>query len=94
LLQSGPAVLQQAPRDANGVAQQGSLLILDANGKVVTTLSDSVLFDGPWDLALNDHDDHAQVFVSNVLSGTVTRIDLKIPDGGTPMVELKPSSPP
>jgi DNA-binding beta-propeller fold protein YncE len=30
---------------------------------------------------------HAQVFVSNVLSGTVTRINLGIPEGGTPWVE-------
>ena len=27
------------------------------------------------------------MFVSNVLSGTVTRIDLKIPNGGNPIVE-------
>jgi DNA-binding beta-propeller fold protein YncE len=87
VLKSGFVIVGNVPTDANGVAQQGSLLILDANGKVVTTLSDSVLLNGPWDLALNDHDDHAQVFVSNVLSGTVTRIDLSIPDGGTPMVE-------
>jgi hypothetical protein len=57
---------------------QGSLLILDRSGHVVDTLSDSKLLDGPWDLTINDQGSHAQVFVSNVLSGTVTRIDLKI----------------
>jgi hypothetical protein len=65
---------------------QGSLRILDRTGKVVGTISDSTLLDGPWDLTINDQGDHAQVFVSNVLSGTVTRIDLTIPTGGNPMV--------
>jgi hypothetical protein len=63
----------------------GSLLILDSHGNVVTTLTDSALLDGPWDLTVNDQGDNAQVFVSNVLSGTVTRIDLKI-DHGNPAV--------
>ena len=66
---------------------QGSLMILDRNGNVVTTLSDPKLLDGPWDLTVNDQGDRAEVFVSNVLSGTVTRIDLKIPNGGNPIVE-------
>ncbi|MDB5308511.1 MAG: beta-propeller fold protein [Gemmataceae bacterium] len=87
VLKSGFVVVGSLPTDANGNPQQGSLLILDASGKVVTTLTDSALLNGPWDLAVNDRGDFAQVFVSNVLSGTVTRIDLSIPDGGTPVVE-------
>jgi uncharacterized protein (TIGR03118 family) len=87
VLKSGFVIVGNVPTDANGNPQQGSLLILDSNGHVVTTLTDSALLNGPWDLALNDHGDEAQVFVSNVLSGTVTRIDLSIPKGGTPMVE-------
>ncbi len=87
VLKSGFVIVGNVPTDASGVAQQGSLLILDANGKLVSTLSDSALLNGPWDLALNDQGDHAQVFVANVLSGTVTRIDLTIPKGGTPQVE-------
>lgn len=87
VLKSGFVVVGNVPTDANGVAQQGSLLMLDANGNVVSTLSDSALLDGPWDMAVNDQGDHAQLFVSNVLSGTVTRIDLAIPNGGTPMVQ-------
>ena len=65
---------------------QGSLRILDRNGKVVETLSDSKFLDGPWDLTINDHGQNAQVFVSNVLNGVVTRIDLKIPEHGNPIV--------
>lgn len=56
---------------------QGSLLILDSNGNLIQTLTDSTFLDGPWDLTINDGRDFVQVFVSNVLSGTVTRLDLK-----------------
>jgi hypothetical protein len=65
----------------------GSLLILNSQGTVVTTLSSAALLDGPWDLTIHDQGEVAQVFVSNVLSGTVTRIDLKIPKHGNPVVE-------
>jgi uncharacterized protein (TIGR03118 family) len=66
---------------------QGSLMIIDKNGNLVENLTDSALLNGPWDLTINDKGSQAQVFVSNVLSGTVTRIDLKIPDHGNPIVE-------
>jgi uncharacterized protein (TIGR03118 family) len=65
---------------------QGSLLILDKSGHVVTTLTDSKLLDGPWDLTINDQGNRAQVFVSNVLNGVISRIDLSIPRGGDPIV--------
>ncbi len=74
----------------NGVntVSNGGLLILDSSGNEVMELSDSALLQGPWDLTIHNVDaTHAQVFVSNVLSGTVTRIDLTIPKGGTPQVE-------
>lgn len=57
---------------------QGSLQILDRFGKIVATLSDPKLLDGPWDLTINDHGGTAQVFVSNVLSGTITRVNLSL----------------
>jgi hypothetical protein len=50
-------------------------------------LSDPQLLDGPWDLTVNDQGNKAQVFVSNVLNGVVTRIDLSIPKGGNPTVQ-------
>ncbi|MGO9020519.1 MAG: YncE family protein [Syntrophobacteraceae bacterium] len=58
--------------------EQGSLLIIDRFGKLVKTLTNSTLLDGPWDLTINEDGENAQVFVSNVLSGTVTRLDLVI----------------
>ncbi len=69
--------------------QPGSLLVLDANGRLVETINGN-LVDSPWDLAVNDQLNTAQVFVSNVVSGTVTRINLKVPApgrGGKPAIQ-------
>jgi uncharacterized protein (TIGR03118 family) len=93
ILKSGFVIVGNVPAtyDSQGnlvSVGQGSLTILNSNGKVVTTLSDpKQLLDSPWDLTVNDQGGRAEVFVSNVLSGTVTRIDLKIPNGGNPIVE-------
>jgi len=57
---------------------QGSLQIFDRNGNLVTTLNDASLLDSPWDLTINDGGRTAQVFVSNLLSGTVTRLNFAI----------------
>jgi len=63
-----------------GVAtpHQGSLQIFNRHGALISTLNDSTLLDSPWDLTINDQGSQAQVFVSNVLSGTVTRLDLSV----------------
>ncbi|HLJ10297.1 MAG TPA: hypothetical protein VKU82_03870 [Planctomycetaceae bacterium] len=89
VLKGGFVIVGNVPTtDGTGAtAQQGSLLILDKNGHVVETLTNSKLLDGPWDLTVNDNGVFAQVFVSNVLSGTVTRIDmLVLPGLGKPLV--------
>lgn len=84
LVGSTPAVTQ----NGTNTVGNGGLIVLDSNGNEVAEISDSALLQGPWDLTVNNVDaTHAQVFVSNVLSGTVTRIDLTIPNGGTPEVE-------
>jgi sugar lactone lactonase YvrE len=85
VLQSGFVIVGNVPNN-NGVVGEGSLLIIDKNGNSVETLSSSLL-DGPWDLAVNDQGSHAQVFVSDVLSGQVTRINLSTPQGADPVVE-------
>ena len=57
---------------------QGSLQIVDRSGKLVRVLNDKSLLDSPWDLTINDQGARAQVFVSNVVSGTVSRLDLAV----------------
>jgi hypothetical protein len=64
----------------------GSLFILDRAGHVVTTLSNSTLLNGPWGLTVNDLGGRAQVFVSDVYTGTVTRIDLSVSRHGDKIV--------
>ena len=91
VLKGGFVIVGNVPAsyDSNGKlisVGQGSLLILDRSGRQVASLSDPKLLDGPWGLTINDRGNQAQLFVSNVLSGTVTRIDLKVPRHGDHVV--------
>jgi hypothetical protein len=56
----------------------GALQIVNRFGKLVATLTDATFLDSPWDLTVDDDGDRAQLFVSNVLSGTVSRLDLAV----------------
>jgi DNA-binding beta-propeller fold protein YncE len=55
--------------------------VLDHNGNLIATLTNNLL-DSPWDLTIQDGFNWARVFVSNVRSGTVTRLDLDVYPGG------------
>src|ERR1700693_2923874 len=59
---------------------RGTLQVVDRHGTVVNTLTDSVggFYDSPWDLTIKDNGNTAQLFVSNVLTGTVARLDLAV----------------
>jgi hypothetical protein len=66
------------------MASSGAITILDANGKTVMTLpgfsktNPKSLIDGPWGMAVDDEGATALVFVSNVLNGTIIRINLTL----------------
>ena len=49
---------------------QGSLQVIDRNGNLVRTLTDAKFLGSPRDLTINDEGAHAQVFVSNAVTGT------------------------
>jgi uncharacterized protein (TIGR03118 family) len=89
VLQRGFVIVGSVPTTDGTAAtvQPGALFILDSNGREVVKITDSALLDSPWDLTINDQGSTAQVFVANAVSGTVTRIDLKIPKDGAPIVE-------
>jgi hypothetical protein len=57
---------------------KGALQLIDRHGHWLATWSDPELLDGPWDLAVSDHESWAHVFVANVLNGSVTRLTLRI----------------
>lgn len=78
----GAGTCTPGPNGQEQGVEQGSLLILDRHGKLLKELTSATLLDGPWDLTITDSGTQAQVFVSNVLSGTVTRLDLSIPENG------------
>jgi uncharacterized protein (TIGR03118 family) len=83
VLRKGFVIVGNVPTTdgTNATIGAGSLQILNAEGKVVLTVQDQKLLNGPWDLAINDQGNRAQIFVANVLSGTVTRLDLQIRNG-------------
>jgi hypothetical protein len=77
VLSAGFVVVGNLPV-TNSVIGQGSLQIFDRKGNLVTTLTDPNLLDSPWDLTINDQGSQAQIFVSNVVSATVTRLDVSL----------------
>jgi hypothetical protein len=84
VLRKGFVIVGNLPTSdgTSATAQQGSLIVLDRFGFPVLNLANAAFLDGPWDATLVDHGDTAQVFVSNVLSGTVTRLDLRVTADG------------
>jgi hypothetical protein len=85
VLANDVVVVGATPLDTSGATptvDNGVLLFIDANGNLITTLSDSQLLRGPWDMTVNDSDPrNPRLFVSCVLDGSVVRIDTNI--GGT-----------
>ena len=57
---------------------QGALQVIDRKGNLLATWTDATFLDGPWDLALDDDGARARLFVSSVLNGTVSRLDLAV----------------
>jgi hypothetical protein len=71
------------------------LQVLDRNGRLVETIRNANLLDGPWDLAVNDLGSTAQLFVTDVSTGVsataaplgmVTRVNLSL-KGSKPVVQ-------
>jgi len=76
VLRSGWVIVGSLPTTdgTSATAQAGCLLVLNRWGKVVETLSGwrcGVQINGPWDMTALDLDDVAELFVTNVLNGTV-----------------------
>jgi hypothetical protein len=88
LLRAGFVVVGNFPSTDGtcSTATPGSLLILDRSGNLVSNFRNSKI-DGPWDLAIHDEGNQAQLFVANALpgkpfSGSVIRFDFKVGPGG------------
>jgi hypothetical protein len=75
----------------SGTAGPGALTVLNSSGDIVNTLSDptATFIDGPWGMAINQgrwgwsgYQKTAQIFISNVLNGTVWRLDVTVGASG------------
>ena len=76
VLKRGFVVVGNLP-NSSGMLSPGSLQFIDRHGTLVQTFTDP-LIDGPWDLTIDDDNDHPTIYVSNVLSGTVVRLSLSL----------------
>jgi sugar lactone lactonase YvrE len=72
VLSSGWVVVGSLPTTDGtaATAKAGCLLVLDSRGRVRETIANK-LINGPWDMAAADHGASADLYVSNVLNGTV-----------------------
>jgi hypothetical protein len=80
VLRAGFVVVGSVPSTDGTAATLGQsrLLVLDNNGNLVQDIPDN---GGPWDLTINDMGTSAQIFVSNVLTGTVDRFNVDLSSG-------------
>jgi hypothetical protein len=80
VLRAGLVLVASLPTldGTTATVQQGSLLVIDKNGLLVTSIADPNLLNGPWNLTVLDRGRTALVFVSNVLTGSVTRLVLTV----------------
>ena len=80
VLRGGFVIVGNVPTTDGTIATigQGALQVIDRNGALLQTWTDPQLLDGPWDLAVNDQGNRAQIFVSNVLNGSVSRLDVLV----------------
>ncbi len=77
-LKAGFVVVGSLPTQdgTSATVGRGSLTVLDRWGNLVLDLSRTTLLDGPWDLTIVEDGNKAHVFVCDVLTGTVTRLNL------------------
>lgn len=83
VLRSGWVIVGSLPTSdgTSATAKAGCLLVLNSDGAVVETFYGS-LINGPWDMTALDVGSSAELFVTNVLNGTVAAGG-KVVHGGT-----------
>ena len=69
-------------------AKAGCLIVLDARGMPVETISGAPI-DGPWDMTALDRGRRASLFVTNVLDGTVAAGGATVDNGTVVRVDLR-----
>ncbi len=78
---------------SSGTAVPGPLDVIDRNGNLVKELGSHELVGGPWGMALNEGEDIAQLFVSNIFdtkgnfAGSITRLDVLLSPSGVTVLD-------
>ncbi|MFE9883372.1 hypothetical protein [Streptomyces sp. NPDC005784] len=72
----------------SATAQAGCLLVLDSHGKVRETLAGGGI-NGPWDMTATSYGDRTDLFVTNVLNGTVAGGGNEVDRGTVLRITLK-----
>lgn len=89
-LKSGWVIVGSLPtkNGSSATAQAGCLLVLDSSGKPVETIT-GPLVNGPWDMTALDNGGTADLFVTNVLNGTVAASPKTVDEGTVVRIDLK-----
>jgi NHL repeat-containing protein len=102
VLERGWVIVGSLPT-SNGMsatAKAGCLIVLNSNGTAVETFSGKPI-NGPWDMTAYDKGSQADLFVTNVLNGTVAangkvvktatvvRIELNVPNQGNGVPKIQ-----
>ncbi|MEM5388594.1 hypothetical protein VSR68_34245 [Paraburkholderia phymatum] len=88
VLKSGFVLVGNLPTtNGTAITAPGSLLVINPQGGLLSELKDSTLLDGPWDMTvISEQGSQVTAFVSNVLNGTVARIDINIGASGATLL--------
>jgi hypothetical protein len=90
VLSSGWVIVGSLPTSdgSAATAKAGCLLVLDSHGTVRRTISGG-LINGPWDMTAVDHGNTADLFVTNVLNGTVAGNGAVVNRGTVVRIQLR-----
>lgn len=88
-LRSGWVIVGSLPTSdgTSATAQAGCLIVLDSHGRARETFAGHGI-NGPWDMTAADHGDRAQLFVTNVLNGTVAANGATVDRGTVLRIDL------
>jgi hypothetical protein len=64
-----------------GTLGTGSLQVINYKDQLIQTITDPEFLDSPWDMTIVNQGQNAIIFVSNVVSGTVTRLNVLVNHG-------------
>jgi hypothetical protein len=89
-LRAGFIVVGNSPTTdgTSATATAGSLLVINNQGKLVQTITGPEI-QGPWDMTLVDNGDSAIAFITNDLTGTVSRLKFKVHASGLTLLSSK-----